>query len=90
MPSRHRWIIDRIEEQVAAIEEDGARVVHVPRALLPDGAREGDVLAVEREGAGDEVRLRIRRDPAATAAALARSRAQLRQAPKGGKGDIVL
>ena len=45
---RRRWIVDAIEANVARVEEDGARVVHVPRWMLPDGARPGSVLSVTR------------------------------------------
>ena len=68
MPSeRHTWIIDVIEDDVAAIEEDGERIRHVPRWLLPPDAGEGAILSVERrvdEGGG--TRLIIAIDASAT------------------------
>lgn len=55
--ARARWVLDRIEEEVAVIVDgEGARTV--PRRALGDGAREGDLL--------DE---RLAPDPAATARA---------------------
>lgn len=93
MPTTNRtWTVDAIEEGVAAVEEDGARVVHVPAWILPPGTREGDVLTVSREaGEGGEAVLRIRVDPAATQAALERSKAQLGLlASRDPGGDIVL
>lgn len=57
---RHAWIVDSIEEDVATVEEDGARTLHVPRRLLPAAASEGSVLSVERaEDSGGTVQLRI-------------------------------
>jgi hypothetical protein len=63
----HRWVVDGIEEDIARIVEDGGRTIHVPGWLLPDGVREGQVLAVVRE-AGDRagVRLEITIDDSAT------------------------
>jgi hypothetical protein len=97
------WIIDSLEEDSAQIEEDGVRVIHVPRSILPDGAREGDVLVVEREEEraekggrnGDTVRVTITLDRPATRAAKAKSRQQVRRASQASKkrdagGDIVL
>jgi hypothetical protein len=97
------WIIDSFEEDSARIEEDGARVIHVPRSILPEGAREGDVLIVEREaqrgGKGeqkvDAVRVTITLDRGATRAAKFKSRQQVRRMKDASRkedpgGDIVL
>ena len=86
------WVLDEVEERAAAVEEDGAALLHVPAWVLPDGAREGDVLRVERRAEDDgSVTLRIRVDRAATDAALRRSREQLeRMAGGDAGGDIVL
>ncbi len=48
-PDRRRWIVDSIEEGIAALEEDGERLVHVPAWILPKETREGTTLLVERE-----------------------------------------
>ena len=87
------WIIDSLEEDSAQIEEDGTKVIHVPRSILPEGAREGDVLIVERDdqpaagkGAqqgpkrqGHAVRVTITLDPGATRAAKFKSQQQVRR-----------
>jgi hypothetical protein len=100
------WIIDSLEEDSAQIEEDGVRVIHVPRSILPGGAREGDVLIVEREhrpagrGAekgskGNAVLVTITLDPGATRAAKFKSRQQVRRVSQVMKksdpgGDVIL
>lgn len=91
MPEMQRtWTVDSIEEGIAAVEE-GGRVVHVPAWLLPDGVREGDVVAVVREEEGGEVTLTLRLDREATERALARSREQVeRLRSRDPGGDIVL
>ena len=92
MTGRNRtWVVDSLEEGVAAVEEDGARLARVPAWLLPDGVREGDVLSVERTAEPGAAILRIAVDRAATEAALRRSREQLdRIARSDPGGDIVL
>lgn len=89
----HRWIIDSIEEEVAAVEEDGSRLIHLPTWMLPNDIREGDILHVERkEDASGAVELRVQPDPAATAEARRRSAEQVRSVPQPHDpgGDIVL
>ena len=77
-----RWTIDSIEDDIAAIEEEGGRMLHLPLSLLPRGVREGDVLVVERDRARTGgVTLRITPDPAATDAAYRASARQLRRKP---------
>ena len=74
---QHVWRIDGIEEGVVRVEEDGERMIAVPRHLLPAGCREGQVLQVRRAAAGREsVTLTISIDPHATTAALEQSRTQ--------------
>ena len=86
-----RWVVESLGESTASVEVDGERVEKVPRWLLPAGAREGDVLAVEHTHAGDHVSLTVRRDAKETRAALEASKEQLAQAPKDTKGgDIKL
>lgn len=97
------WIIDSLEEDSAQIEEDGVRVVHVPRSILPDGAVEGDVLLVEREAeragkgpqSADVARVKITIDRGATRAAKFKSRQQVRRikdaaAGRDPGGDVAL
>ena len=86
-----RWVVDSVEEGIAAVEEDGARMLHVPAWLLPATAREGDVLRVSRRDEGAAVSLRIEVDHAATEAALGRSREQVSRLSRNDpRGDIVL
>ena len=78
-----RWVVDSVEEGVASVEEDGARMLRVPAWILPAGAREGDVLSVAHAAEGDAATLRITIDRAATEEALRRSREQLGRRARG-------
>jgi hypothetical protein len=73
--NEHVWAIDGIEEGVARIEEDGKRMLAIPRHLLPAGAREGQLLRVTRAEVKGVLTLTVTVDEAATAAALERSAA---------------
>lgn len=92
MPDTQRtWTVDSIEEGIAAVEEQDGRMIRVPAWLLPDGVREGDVVAVTREGEHDAAVLTFRVDREATERALARSREQVsRLRSRDPGGDIVL
>ena len=82
--------MDEIEEGIAAVEEDGVRLLHVPLWLLPSAARAGAIFAVEREAreVGASV-VRITVDEAATGEALHRSQRRRRAGGDAG-GDINL
>jgi hypothetical protein len=55
------WVIDRFEGDLAVLcADEGNGVVNVPRAVLPQGAREGDALRAGASG-------RYEADPAETA-----------------------
>jgi hypothetical protein len=56
------WIVDRFEGEYAVVERALHEKLHVPRALLPAGVREGDALRVTVSAGGEEVRLAIARD----------------------------
>ena len=73
--TEHRWAVDSITENMARVEEDGERMLTVPRALLPAGVTEGQLLRVTRAPAseGADV-LTVVLDEAGTAAALAKSK----------------
>lgn len=73
------WVIDQIENGVASIEVDGDVMISIPRAMLPKGAKEGDVLQVS-----------IGLDAAEQAKRLAQSAAQVAKGGSGGKGNITL
>lgn len=75
------------------------RVIHVPRSILPPGAREGDVLMVgleqQRRGKREAVRVTITLDPDATKDAMEKSRKQVKRAKDASRrrdsgGDIEL
>lgn len=89
---RRRWVVDSVEEGIAAVHQEGAGLVRVPAWMLPAGAREGDVLSVEHAADADGASsLRISIDRGATEDALRRSRAQVDQAiARDPGGDIVL
>jgi Protein of unknown function (DUF3006) len=91
---KHQWVVDSIEEHAASIEVDGKDMITLPLWLIPDGAKQGDVLAVqhERPAKGQRSTLTITVDAAATKKALAESAAQVKKgAPaKGAGGDIIL
>jgi hypothetical protein len=72
----HVWRIDGIEEGIARVEEDGERMLSLPRHLLPAGAKEGQRLRVTRVAKRGSVTLTIEIDEEGTAAELARSKAQ--------------
>jgi hypothetical protein len=94
---QHVWAIDGIEEGMARIEEDGERIITVPRYLLPAGAREGQLLRVTRaRGKGREpLTITVAIDEEATAARLVKSRATTTAAMAASKkrdpgGDVAL
>ena len=68
MTKQHRWTIGSIEEFIAHIEVDGRQTMHVPKWMLPRGAREGDVLAVRHEVTAEHSVLKIEVDESGTAA----------------------
>jgi hypothetical protein len=71
-----------MDASVASVEVDGGKMMTVPRAILPRGVQEGQIL-----------RVTIEIDEAATAQALAASAAQVRKherPPNDPGGDITL
>lgn len=68
----HTWSVDSIEEGMARVEEDGARMLTVPARVLPAGTTEGQILRVTRKTApnGDPIVVSVAIDTAATTAAL--------------------
>lgn len=51
-----KWIIDRFEGDKAVIEYSDGKHFELPRAALPEGAKEGDVLAVTLDADETEAR----------------------------------
>lgn len=89
----HVWMVDAMEEAVAAVLEDGERLRHLPRWLLPPDVREGDIVRVRTEPAeGGALRLEVRVDREATESAYRRSEEQVSGVPRSHDpgGDIVL
>lgn len=88
------WIVDSAEEQTVAIEQDGSRTFEVPRFLLPEGVREGDVCSVVVQTGtlkGSSV-ITVTIDQDATSAAKSRSAAQVTEVknPRDPGGPIKL
>jgi hypothetical protein len=89
--SRHTWIVDVIEDGSASIEVDGRSVTPIPEWLLPEGVKEGDVLAVTHDRKAGRSSLVIENDLEARKEALDRSK---KQVSKKGRhdpgGDVTL
>lgn len=49
MSEPQQWVIDAIEEHVASIELPNGEMVHLPVAVLPAGAKQGQILSVTLE-----------------------------------------
>ena len=91
---QHRWVVDSIEEHAASVEVDGSDMITLPLWLIPDGAKQGDVLAVlhDRPARGQQSKLTITVDATATKQALGQSAAQVKKGTptKDAGGDITL
>ena len=61
--TRHRWLVDALDEEIATCEVDGVVVMRVPRWLLPAGAVPGDALVVRHRREGTTSTLEIVLDP---------------------------
>jgi Protein of unknown function (DUF3006) len=89
--SKHTWVVDVIEEGAASIEVDGRTVTPIPQWLLPEGAKEGDVLSVTHERKEGKSVLIIETDPEAKKKMLDRSEKQVSRKSKNDRGgDIKL
>ena len=71
--SKHTWVVDVVEDGSASVEIDGRVVTPVPVWMLPDGAREGDVLSVTHTKKDSRSSLVIEIDSSAKEKALSRS-----------------
>jgi len=85
-------MVDSIEEFVASIEVDGREMARVPQWLLPEDAKEGDVLRVTHERSKGRSSLRVEIDAEATQTARAASARQVTQqgTRKDPGGNITL
>ena len=89
--SKHTWVVDVIEEGAASIEMDGRTVTPIPQWMLPEGAKEGDVLSVTHERKEGKSVLIIETDPEAKKKMLDRSERQVSRKSKNDRGgDIKL
>ena len=89
--SKHTWVLDVIEDGAASIEVDGRTVTPIPQWMLPEGAKEGDVLSVTHERKEGKSVLIIETDPEAKKKMLDRSEKQVSRKSKNDRGrDIQL
>lgn len=89
--SKHTWVLDVIEDGAASIEVDGRTVTPIPQWILPEGAKEGDVLSVTHERKEGKSVLIIETDPEAKKKMLDRSERQMSRKSKNDRGgDIKL
>lgn len=86
------WVIDQLGEDVVTVEVDGAGTKTVPRWVLPQDVKEGDVLQVRHDHREDRSVLMIVQDHDERLRRLTQSRAQVTSAKgaAGPSGDIVL
>jgi hypothetical protein len=77
-----RWVIDAIEEGMASVELEDGKMITIPRAALPKGAKPGDVLTLDIDHAATKQAV------AESAAQVARGREASKRKDKG--GDIAL
>ncbi|HET9986250.1 MAG TPA: DUF3006 domain-containing protein [Longimicrobiales bacterium] len=74
------WVVDSLEDGVAALEGEDGRIIHVPARWLPRGCREGDWLRVSREQTGrGNAAITFDTDPEATRRARERLRKQVEE-----------
>jgi hypothetical protein len=89
--SKHTWVVDVVEDSAASIEVDGRTVTPIPQWMLPEGAKEGDVLSVTHERKEGKSVLIIETDPEAKKKMLDRSEKQVSRKSKNDRGgDIKL
>ena len=87
--SKHTWVVDVIEDDSASIEVDGRMVTPVPAWMLPEGAKEGDVLSVSHERKEGKSSLVIEIDFEAKKKALGRSAKQVARKSKNDRGGDI-
>ena len=86
-----RYVIDRIENGWAALEDEKATVFSVPVLWLPPEAREGDVLKASTEDPTSGTRtLRLTLDSAERQDQQRKARELRESLPQGPKGDVAL
>jgi DUF3006 family protein len=88
--SKHTWVVDVVEDGSASIEVDGRSVTPVPVWLLPEGVKEGDVLAVTHDRGVGKSALMIETDSESRKKAMDRSARQVSRKSKDRGGDVQL
>lgn len=51
-----KFIIDRFEGDFAVVELDNKQIIDVPKILLPENAKEGDILNISIDEKATEIR----------------------------------
>ena len=87
--SKHTWVVDVIEDGSASIEVDGRTVTPIPAWLLPEGAKEGDVLSVTHDRGEGKSALIIEADPKAKRKALEKSATEIAKKSKNDRGSDI-
>lgn len=77
-----RWVIDAIEEGMASVEVEDGKMITIPRAALPKGAKPGDVITLDVDRAATKQAV------VESAAQVAKGREASKRRDKG--GDIAL
>lgn len=86
------WTVDAIDDDVARLESEDGEPLVLPRRLLPEQLREGDVLRVELVRGAQHATVELVLDEGEMRARLERSAEQLAEADQltKGTGDVVL
>jgi hypothetical protein len=85
-----QYVIDRIENGWATLEDESATAFNVPANWLPPEAREGDVLRMTVEALPGSCTVRFTLDPAAREDQQKKARDLRDKLPRGPKGDMTL
>lgn len=83
MKNSAEWIVDSIEENTVAVEQDAGRLYELPRFLFPKEIREGDICRIVVAPGSEKgvLSATVSIDEKATLAAKARSAAQVASPP---------
>lgn len=84
------YVVDRFEDEWAVLEVAAGETFSVPKAWLPTGAEEGDVLHVSLENDAGKSSARFAIDPVATEERRQSAEALREGLPKGPEGDVEL
>ena len=85
------WVVDSMEENTAAVEQDGGPVYQIPRLLLPDTVKEGDICRVsaQKNAQPGTLIFTVTIDQKATESAKQRSAAQVAPKPSNDPGGPI-